>query len=57
VLAETLAHLEMIASKGLFRAIEEKAFAEVSRNLTGGKGHDGVIERGPGYLNPFFEIL
>jgi beta-lysine 5,6-aminomutase alpha subunit len=57
VLDETLTHLRMIRSKGLPKAIEEKAFAEVSRRETGGKGYDGVILREPGYLNPFFELL
>ncbi len=57
VLGETLSHLEMIEKKGLFRAIEERAFAEVSRKETGGKGFDGVIGRAPGYLNPFFDLL
>ncbi len=57
VLDETLAHLEMIRAKGLSKAIEEKAFAEVSRRETGGKGYDGVIVREDGYLNPFFELL
>jgi beta-lysine 5,6-aminomutase alpha subunit len=47
----------MIQAKGLFRAIEEKAFAEVSRREDGGKGFDGVFERGADYLNPFFEVL
>jgi beta-lysine 5,6-aminomutase alpha subunit len=57
VLDETLAHLEMIERKGLFKAIEERAFAEVKRTETGGKGLDGVIPRAPGYFNPFFELL
>ncbi len=57
VLDETLAHLEMIHSKGLFIAIQEKAFAEVSRRESGGKGLDGVIVRGPAYLNPFFSLI
>ncbi len=57
VLQESLEHMEMIAAKGLFRAIEERAFAEVSRTETGGKGHDGVIVRSGEYLNPFFEIF
>ena len=57
VLADTQGHLEMIASKGLFRAIGEKAFAEVKRTETGGKGFDGVILRDNEYLNPFFELL
>jgi len=57
VLRETVKHMEMITHKGLFKAIEERAFAEVSRTETGGKGHDGVIKRAAGYLNPFFELL
>jgi len=57
VLDETLNHLEEIEKKGLFKAIEEKAFAEVSRKELGGKGHDGVFERADGYLNPLFELL
>jgi beta-lysine 5,6-aminomutase alpha subunit len=57
VLDDTVRHLEMIHSKGLMKAIEEKAFAEVKRTETGGKGHDGVIRREPGYLNPFHELL
>jgi beta-lysine 5,6-aminomutase alpha subunit len=57
VLDDTVRHLEMIEAKGMFKAIEERAFAEVSRTTVGGKGHDGVIERAPNYLNPFFELL
>jgi beta-lysine 5,6-aminomutase alpha subunit len=57
VLADTVRHLEMIEGMGLFKAIEGRAFAEVSRTEAGGKGHDGVIERAPDYLNPFFELL
>jgi beta-lysine 5,6-aminomutase alpha subunit len=47
----------MIDQKGLFKAIEEKAFAEVKRTEEGGKGLEGVILRGKDYLNPFFELL
>ena len=43
-----------VASK---KAIEGRAFAEVSRSETGGKGLEGVIPRSAGYLNPFFELL
>ncbi|MCM2280016.1 MAG: lysine 5,6-aminomutase subunit alpha [Oligoflexia bacterium] len=57
VLRDSAAHLEMIDKKGLARAIEERAFAEVSRKETGGKGHDGVVPRHKEYLNPFFELL
>lgn len=57
VLKETHQHLIMIEKKGLFKAIEERAFAEVSRTETGGKGFEGVIPRAPNYLNPLFELL
>ncbi|OFZ20173.1 MAG: D-lysine 5,6-aminomutase subunit alpha [Bdellovibrionales bacterium GWB1_55_8] len=57
VLGDTLKHLELIESKGLFRAIQERAFAEVSRTEDGGKGLDGVFKKAPGYVNPFFELL
>lgn len=57
VLSDTEKHLQMIADKGLFQAIEEKAFAEVSRTPTGGKGHGGVFKRAPGYMNPLEELL
>jgi beta-lysine 5,6-aminomutase alpha subunit len=57
VLQETVAHLEMIHKKGLFKAIEEKAFAEVKRTETGGKGLSGVVTRDADYLNPFFEVF
>ncbi|HLE00097.1 MAG TPA: lysine 5,6-aminomutase subunit alpha [Bdellovibrionota bacterium] len=57
VLDDTMRHLELIESKGLMKAIEERAFAEVSRTETGGKGLDGLVEKGPGYLNPFFDLL
>ncbi|MBL7715976.1 MAG: hypothetical protein JNL01_10970 [Bdellovibrionales bacterium] len=57
VMKDTVDHLEMIHKKGMFKAIEERAFAEVSRTEKGGKGFDGVMLRDPAYLNPFFEIL
>lgn len=57
VLDDTVAHLKMIESKGLFQAIGEKAFAEVKRTPTGGKGYEGVIKRDAQYLNPFFDLL
>lgn len=57
VLDQTHHHLAMIERKGLFKAIEEKAFAEVKRTETGGKGYDGVFLKRDNYLNPFCEIL
>jgi len=57
VLDDTVSHLESIAARGLFRAIEERAFAEVTRTETGGKGYDGVIHKDGNYLNPFLSLL
>ncbi|MEW6056034.1 MAG: lysine 5,6-aminomutase subunit alpha [Bdellovibrionota bacterium] len=57
VLDDTLQLLRKIERDGLFKAIEEKAFANVSRTLSGGKGLDGVLEKDKEYLNPFFELL
>lgn len=57
VLDDTIELLETVDKKGMKLAIEERAFAEVSRRETGGKGFDGVAERSANYLNPFFEIL
>lgn len=57
VLNDTLEHLRMIKEKTLYKAIEDKAFAEVCRTETGGKGLDGVIEKASDYLNPFLELL
>lgn len=57
VLEDTLTLLRKIEHDGLFKAIEDKAFANVSRTLNGGKGLDGVIEKDKEYVNPFFEML
>ncbi len=57
VLDDTLTLLRRIERDSLFKAIEEKAFANVSRKLDGGKGLDGVVLRDKDYLNPFFELL
>ena len=57
VLNESLDLLRYIDKIGLFKAIENKAFAEVSRRIDGGKGYLGVFERGENYLNPFLTKL
>ncbi len=57
VLDDSLKLLRHIEKVGLFQAIEEKTFAEVSRRLEGGKGYAGVFVRGEHYLNPFLERL
>jgi beta-lysine 5,6-aminomutase alpha subunit len=49
--------LEEVAADGLMKAIGKARFGDVARTETGGKGLGGVVERGPGYFNPFLEIM
>lgn len=56
VLERTVALLERIAERGLFEAIADGVFAGIRRPRDGGKGLDGVLEKGEGYLNPFYEL-
>ena len=42
---------------GLFDAIENKKFAEVSRPKNGGKGLEGVVQKSNDYYNPFYTYL
>ena len=55
VLKETTDMLEIIAEKGLIKAIEDGMFAGISRSPDGGKGADGVVLKGPNYMNPFMD--
>jgi len=57
VLDDSVKLLKHIDKVGLFKAIEGKAFAEVSRRLEGGKGFKGVFDRDSDYLNPFLDRL
>ena len=56
-LGRALALLEEVDREGLFAAIGKARFGDVARAEDGGKGGSGVVERGPGYFNPFLEIL
>lgn len=58
VLDDAVKLLEKIDDMGIYKAIEKRTFADVSRTIDGGKGADGVfqVERGR-YLNPFFELM
>ncbi len=59
--AETLGRpctlLEEVADDGLFAAIGKARFGDVARTEEGGKGLAGVVERAPGYFNPFLDVL
>jgi beta-lysine 5,6-aminomutase alpha subunit len=57
VLNEALALLKEIVSVGLFEALEKGTFANVRRSQHGGKGLDGVVEKGSMYRNPFIEKM
>lgn len=57
VLNDSVKLLQHIDKVGLFKAIETKCFAEVSRRIDGGKGYKGVFEREVGYLNPVLDRL
>ncbi len=58
VLDDAVKLLEKIDRMGIYKAIEKRTFADVSRTIDGGKGANGVfeVERGR-YLNPFFEMM
>ncbi|HUX36487.1 MAG TPA: lysine 5,6-aminomutase subunit alpha [Rectinemataceae bacterium] len=57
VLDRTLAFLEEVEKKGLIDSIAEGLFADVKRPRDGGKGLDGLVEKGEGYWNPVEELL
>ena len=57
VLDSALKDLQHVAEVGLMAAIGEGVFADTRRKPDGGKGHDGVVERGADYFNPFLERL
>jgi beta-lysine 5,6-aminomutase alpha subunit len=56
-LAKAHALLEEVAADGLMKAIGRARFGDVARAEDGGKGLSGVVPRGPGYFNPFLEIM
>lgn len=57
VLDEALELLMIIEKEGLFNALEKGIFADVKRPKNGGKGLNGVIEKGTNYRNPFIELM
>lgn len=56
-LQEAVNMLGKIRDIGLFGALEQGMFADISRNDSGGRGLDGVFAKGPNYLNPFEELF
>ena len=57
VFDKALALLEEVAKDGMMAAIGKARFGDTARTADGGKGLDGVVEKGAGYFNPFLEIL
>jgi beta-lysine 5,6-aminomutase alpha subunit len=49
--------LERIADVGLFKAIEDAAFGDVSRGVEDGRGIDGILDTEEGYFNPVVELM
>lgn len=57
VLEKAAALLRDIEEEGLFATLEQGKFAGVKRSRTGGKGLNGVTEKGSKYMNPFIELM
>jgi beta-lysine 5,6-aminomutase alpha subunit len=57
VLADACTMLERIAQTGLFQAIEDATFGDVSRRLDEGRGIDGIVTTEEGYFNPVVELM
>ena len=57
VLDEAEALLEQTKLDGLMQTIAHGAFADIKRPINGGKGLDGVFEKGAGYSNPVMDLL
>ena len=57
VLNDALDLLSKIEKEGLFAALEKGMFADVKRPINGGKGLNGVAEKGKNYFNPFIDLM
>jgi beta-lysine 5,6-aminomutase alpha subunit len=57
VLAGAHELLERIAQTGLFEAIEDATFGDVSRGLHDGRGIPGIVETQEGYFNPVVDLM
>jgi beta-lysine 5,6-aminomutase alpha subunit len=49
--------LERIAETGLFAAIAGATFGDVSRKVDEGRGLEGIVNTGEGYMNPVVELM
>jgi beta-lysine 5,6-aminomutase alpha subunit len=57
VLTGAHALLEQIAERGLFEAIEQATFGDVSRKIDDGRGIEGIVETQDGYFNPVVSLM
>ncbi len=57
VLNKAVELLEKLQQEGLFAALEKGVFGDIKRSKTGGKGLDGVCEKGVHYMNPFIKMM
>jgi beta-lysine 5,6-aminomutase alpha subunit len=57
VLAGAHELLERIAQTGLFKAVEDATFGDVSRTLDGGRGIEGIVTTDDGYFNPVVGLM
>jgi beta-lysine 5,6-aminomutase alpha subunit len=57
VLAAAHGILEEIARIGLFKAIENSTFGDVSRRVEEGRGIEGIVVTEAGYFNPCVELM
>jgi beta-lysine 5,6-aminomutase alpha subunit len=57
VLADARELLERIAQTGLFKAIGEATFGDVSRTVDEGRGIEGIVVTEDGYFNPVVELM
>jgi beta-lysine 5,6-aminomutase alpha subunit len=57
VLAGARELLERIAEQGLFQAIDEATFGDVSRRLDEGRGLEGIVDTTPDYFNPVVDRM
>jgi beta-lysine 5,6-aminomutase alpha subunit len=57
VLNDTIELLEKLEKEGLFTALEKGIFGDVKRLKNGGKGLDGVAQKGVNYFNSFISLM
>lgn len=57
VLTKATSLLGDIEKLGIFETLEKGIFADIKRPRDGGKGLDGVVQKAPGYRNPFMDAM